>query len=635
MRFFIGIVFFLAVQSTCFAQSAPLASPAKTEQEKKIDQLNNIAYDIYLHAPDSARTVAEKALLLSEKAKYQSGIGHSFLNIGHIYWSQSYYPVALFYLNKAQQYLPKNEPLAISNCYNIIGRTYTDLKNYKEAMTNLDRSEQFAGSDPGSLAQVYSERSLVYKRIGKYDEAITNAHKALKLDSVAHAAGNAAILYGRLTGIYKLKKEYQAALAYSDTALKLSYATRNKRLRAATYVDCGSIYYHLKEYDKALIYAKKGGNLADSIGVVDAIFSAYQVLINSYEAKGDLKQVVFYQKRFATMQDSLNRFNEKKNTELIQSYFALNSKLGELAFAERDQAALKDKMKWQKAVINTLTFSLIAVIALLMLTYYFYKQKKLLSEHMNMQNEALLNQNQVIEAQTANLETLSKIKDKLLAVIAHDLRTPLANLRNMADMFDMDYLTNEEIHQLMKDINPMVKSAELTLSNLLEWASNQIKGQSISVTQLDIFLMGVEMEQTFNHALLKKGISFVNEASPGRSVTADENHIKVVLRNLISNAIKFTSDKGTIKLTSEYQDDKVIVSIQDTGQGMTREDVGRLFSPETHFSSRGTSGESGLGIGLMLCKELVELNGGAIWVASVPGEGSIFYFSLPLNAEYA
>src|SRR3569833_2438876 len=134
-------------------------------------------------------------------------------------------------------------------------------------------------------------------------------------------------------------------------------------------------------------------------------------------------------------------------------------------------------MIWQNVVIITLTFSLIAVIALLLLTYYFYKQKKLLSEHMNLQNEALLKQNQVIEAQTANLETLGKIKDKLLAVFAHDLRTPLANLRNMADMFDMDNLSNEEIHQLMKDINPMVKSAELTLSNLLEWAGGRGEGR--------------------------------------------------------------------------------------------------------------------------------------------------------------
>ncbi|HEX3386811.1 MAG TPA: HAMP domain-containing sensor histidine kinase, partial [Mucilaginibacter sp.] len=366
-----------------------------------------------------------------------------------------------------------------------------------------------------------------------------------------------------------------------------------------------------------------------------AIKDAYRALINSYEGKHDLQKAMIYQERYNKMQDSLANFNKKRSTQLIQDYFSLNGRLNEMAVTEREQAALKDKMKWQNAVINTLTFSLLAVVAILLVTYYFYKQKKLLSERLNMQNEALTRQKLVIEAQTTNLETLSSVKDKLLAVIAHDLRTPLANLRNMADMFEMDYLTNEEIHQLMKDINPMVKSAELTLSNLLDWAGNQIKGQSINLTQLDIFLMGVEMEQTFDHALQKKGISFVNGASPGRSVTADENHIKVVLRNLISNAIKFTGDNGTIKLASEYQDDTVIISVEDTGKGMTEEEMGRLFSAKTHFSSRGTSGENGLGIGLMLCKELIELNGGKLWIQSLPGTGSTFYFSLPLNAEYA
>src|ERR1700761_6330547 len=160
MRFFIGLAFLLSVQTQVFASPVASGNP-DTAQRKTIDRLNHISYNTYLEAPDSARAMAERALLLSEKIKYQSGIGHSFLNIGHIYWSQSYYPVALFYLNKALIYLPKNEPLAISNCYNIIGRTYADLKNYKEAIGNLDRSEQFAGNDPGSLAEVYSERSLV------------------------------------------------------------------------------------------------------------------------------------------------------------------------------------------------------------------------------------------------------------------------------------------------------------------------------------------------------------------------------------------------------------------------------------------------------------------------------------------
>ena len=110
---------------------------------------------------------------------------------------------------------------------------------------------------------------------------------------------------------------------------------------------------------------------------------------------------------------------------------------------------------------------------------------------------------------------------------------------------------------------------------------------------------------------------------------------KVVLRNLISNAIKFTDSKGCIKLNSVYKEKRVIISVQDNGKGMSADEVEKLFYPHTHFSQPGTLGENGIGIGLLLCKELVELNGGKLWISSKSGKGSTFFFSLPLNKEYA
>ncbi|MBS1524071.1 MAG: ATP-binding protein [Bacteroidetes bacterium] len=626
------------LQGGAFTQTA--ATPAAgdgpdTSVHSVIDHLNDIAFNIYLESPDSARKVAEKALLMSENAKYTVGVGSSFLNIGHVYWSQSYYPIALFYVKKALMAFPQNRPLYLSSCYNLLGRIYADLKDYKSALANLDSAKRYALRDPDRLAEMYSERSLVYKRLGIYDQAIEDAAKALVLNRTAHDESNAAVVYGRLSSIYRLKNELPAAIAYSDTALTESYVTHNKRLRATTYIEYADIYRQLHDYDKAITFAQRGAALADSIGVVDAISGAYKTLISSYEDKHDMARAMSFEKKYNSVQDSLNAFNKLKNAALILDYFALDNRLNNMAAAEHHTAAMRDKVKLQRVIIVILSFSLAFVVILLSVTYYFYKQKKQLSHQLNEQNGVLSGQKQVIEAQAENLENLSKVKDKLLAVIAHDLRTPLANLRNIADMFDTDYLSNEEVHWLMKDINPMVRSAELTLSNLLEWAGNQIKGRNVNSSQLDIFLLGVEMEQTFTHALQKKNIEFSNQASPGRSVLADENHIKVVLRNLISNAIKFTDTNGCVTLKSEYEDSKVVISVQDNGKGMSQEEISKLFSVQTHFSQRGTSGENGMGIGLLLCKELIELNGGKLWITSTPGEGSIFFFSLPLNKEYA
>ncbi|MDB5130524.1 MAG: cph1 6, partial [Mucilaginibacter sp.] len=130
-------------------------------------------------------------------------------------------------------------------------------------------------------------------------------------------------------------------------------------------------------------------------------------------------------------------------------------------------------------------------------------------------------------------------------------------------------------------------------------------------------------------------IEFVNRAFPGQAVLADENHIKVVLRNLISNAIKFTAENGSITLTTIIENNGLVISVKDNGKGMTPDEVTNLFYINTHFSHSGTSGEKGAGIGLLLCKELVELNGGKLGVKSTLGKGSTFYFNLPLIKAYA
>lgn len=626
------------MQVKAFAQTdlPPSSSkPAGISTESTIDHLDDISYKIYLENPDSARKIAEKALLMAEKAQYPLGIGRSFLNIGYVYWSQSYYPIALYYLNSAMMNLPKNKPLFIADCYNITGRTYAELGNYQKAFDNLAKAEQFAFGDVSRVAETYSERSYVYLKLKKFDEAIQQANHCLLLNRIAKNLGNIGVAYARLSDIYTQQQEAVIALPYSDMALQLSLTVHNNRLRAHTYVEYALIYNQLRQFDKAITYAQQGVALADSIGVVDAASEAYGALVDSYEQQKDLSNAMAFQRKYNNLRDSLNKFDKVKNTELIQSYFALNTRLNAIASVEHDQLENKEKIQAQREVIIILAMSLLIMVTISSATWYFYKQKKQLSEQLNEQNEALQKQKQLIEAQTANLELINKVKDKLLAVIGHDLRSPLANLKNITEMFEADYLSTEEVNWIMKDINPVIKSAELTLSNLMEWAGSHIKGRSINSSRLDIFLLGVEMEQTFTHALHRKSIEFVNRATAGQSVTADENHIKVVLRNLISNAIKFTDPNGYIILNSNYEESQVIICIQDTGKGMSEEEIGKLFVVQTHFSQPGTQGESGTGIGLLLCKELVELNGGRLWITSEPGKGSKFYFSLPLNTEYA
>lgn len=601
----------------------------------RIDKLNEVAYNIYLNSPDSARKLAESALLLSEKCDYQSGKGRSYYNIGLIYWSQSYYITSLFYLNSAVTNSPADNKLYLSDCFNARGRTYADLGNFKQALADLDRSLALAGNDYGRLAEVFSEKAYVYCALCNYKKAIADAQYALKLNLKINATGDVAVLNARLGGIYKSKGDFKNALYYDDIAFAMSKITGNKRLRAKTYIEYAAIQNGLHKYDDAIGYAKKGIYLADSIGLIDAQKDGYKSLANSFELKKDLKNALLYQKKYNFLSDSVSKTSKLKTIKLLQNYHTLNAKLNAIKLMEISDRDNKAKIKAQTNLILFLSVSLVVLISVLFVTWYLYKQKKLLSNKLEIQHNALLDQKAVIEIQTANLQSVNGLKDKLLAVIGHDLRTPVANMSNIIEMFNDEYLTAIEVSELMREIGPVIKGAELTLSNLTDWAGSHIKGQKVNSTNIDVFLLGVEMEQTFMHHLQLKNIEFINGAFPGQSAIADENHIKVILRNLVSNAIKFTDNKGKITLATKIKDNSIIVSVTDTGKGMKADDVEKLFSLNTHFTNSGTSGERGTGIGLLLCKELVELNGGKLSVTSTVGKGSSFYFTLPLVSAYA
>lgn len=602
---------------------------------EKINHLNNKAASIYLSSPDSALKIAETALLLAEKNNYPLGKGRSFLNIGHVYWSQSYYPVSLFYLNSALAYLPKNDSLDLADCYRAIGRTYADLKNYKLALANLHRALHFAGSDAATRAEVYSEQSYVYCALKNYHLAVADAMEALQLNKSLGYKRNIAILYGRLGAIYTNKKDYAAARAYDDTAYNMSIVMNNKRLRAKTLVEYALINNEFGKFDNAITYTRKAIALAGGAGFADIRSEAYKALINSFEQKKDLKQALAYQRKYIVIQDSLITEGKLKSTQLIQNYFSLNSRLNRISLMELKDRDNKAKINAQQTLILILVVSLIALVIILSATFYLYRHKQMLGNKLQLQHKALLDQKQLIEAQSVNLQKVNDLKDRLLTVIGHDLSTPIVTLSNITELFGTNQLSTAEVRALMKDISSIVKGAELTLSNLLAWAGNQIKGRNISSSNVDIFLLGVEMEQTFTHALQVKNIEFINRAFPGQAVLADENHIKVVLRNLISNAIKFTAENGSVTLTTVVENNGLVISVKDNGKGMTPEEIQKLFYINTHFSHSGTSGETGAGIGLLLCKELVELNGGKLRVTSKVGKGTAFYFNLPLIKAYA
>jgi signal transduction histidine kinase len=232
-----------------------------------------------------------------------------------------------------------------------------------------------------------------------------------------------------------------------------------------------------------------------------------------------------------------------------------------------------------------------------------------------------------------NLKELNATKDKFFSIIGHDLRNPLNALLGFSELLSGNtrQYTTEEIRMYNKIINDSARNMHQLIENLLDWSRSQSGTIDFSPRQCDLIQVTNDIQDIFRIQINKKKIGILNNIPANMKVFADKNLLSTILRNLISNAIKFTPHGGYITLSAEKADGYANISVSDTGIGMTKEQLDKMFKLDTNLTKEGTSEEKGTGLGLILCKEFVEIHKGNIRVESVPDKGSIFTFSLPYN----
>jgi len=265
-----------------------------------------------------------------------------------------------------------------------------------------------------------------------------------------------------------------------------------------------------------------------------------------------------------------------------------------------------------------------------------YMIKPFNKEELNAMIEMALDKAKVeneLEKSKKKLAEESSNKDKFFSIISHDLKNPLSVIMSTSDLLEGDYddFTNEERKELIKIIKNGSKNLYNLLEGLLNWSrmkmgSFEYKPQLHNVCDITFRVLNL-----FKESAIVKKIKLQHNLCEEIFVFGDENMIELVLRNLISNSIKFTPLEGSVNVDAQIDGENVVISISDTGVGIDPTDLNKLFRIETHISSLGTNNEQGTGIGLILCKELVEKLGGKIWAESEVGKGSKFTFTLPLS----
>lgn len=271
------------------------------------------------------------------------------------------------------------------------------------------------------------------------------------------------------------------------------------------------------------------------------------------------------------------------------------------------------------------------------MTYY----TTLLAEHreaLERQSDMLLQLNGEMMQKQRELEEINRSKDKFFSIISHDLRSPFSSLLGISKLLaeGANELTREEIIELATAMNQQTHNVYDFMENLLKWAQAHTGRMQFKPTVLALEDITDSVEMLMKESATAKGITLTNAVSNDIAVFADENMIRSVIQNLVSNALKFTPIGGTVTISAlphPTNAKMVEVKVTDTGVGMSEEDAKKLFRIDVVHTTKGTEDESGSGLGLILCKELVEKNKGKIRVESILGKGTTFTFTLPLAME--
>lgn len=239
--------------------------------------------------------------------------------------------------------------------------------------------------------------------------------------------------------------------------------------------------------------------------------------------------------------------------------------------------------------------------------------------------------NLILNKNQAELQEANTAKDKLFGIVAHDLRAPINNIKAMLSLYENGDLDEQELKEFLSSLSNKVNDTTEMLENLLSWAKSQLSNALITRTKVNVTAIIANEINKNKKAAYHKGIGLENKVAEDFIIWVDPEMISMVLRNLLSNAIKFCKKNDSITIMAQKNDNQLLISVNDTGLGISKENLNKLFNNNDSISTFGTNKEKGIGIGLNLCKTFLTKNNGDISVESEENKGSTFTFSLPIE----
>lgn len=602
---------------------------------KKIDSLNALAFEQKRSDVAKALNNLFNAENLAIAANYQKGLALTYLYEGGIFNQIGYEKRALSTYYKAQQIFKAIKDTLnnarvgqqIALALQLSGKKDEAISLYNESLRvfiDLDNKQE--------IANIKNSLGMIATEVKELNEAEQLFKDALSISIKNNYVYGEKKSYYNLGLLEELRHNYRNAESYYRKSLAKDSLIKDRYGIVLNQLQLSSLYLKQNFAEAAIEMAKEAYHNAYAIPAFNLLKDASSKMISVYRQKGDIIHAAQWQDSLVKVLMAQNE-NEKEYAlnfiDVIKNQDAKNTD------TEKEVEKQRQVQKDQLLIITVGTFILIIVAVLAVLALVNYQRQRFFGKELKQKNEiietnsASLDQlNKEISHQNKLLETDNKTKNKLLSIISHDLRTPLVNTKGVLNLVNQGMVPPEEADRLLQLLETQYLGTTSLLDNLLFWIKGQMEGKEDDKVKVGLYNLVKNLQEEHSLPLTKKHIELRNLIDKDLSIVTEKEMIRIVCRNLISNAIKFTNENGMIELSSRVNDGILYLTVKDSGIGMTKADIEKVNAKQ-YYNTTGTSYEKGSGFGLMLCRDLISKAGGELVIESEPGKGSSFTIQMP------
>lgn len=499
-----------------------------------------------------------------------------------------------------------------------IANLYASQKDYSQSLEFYNRVKKInvqLGNEV-IMAETLSNLASVYADMGNLDYAMFNINKSIAIFEKHDILDWLAFSYEIKGKVYLKDKKFKWALFWYNQAELLHRNLDDDRGIIDLYNGMAEAYFAQGKDSLSQHFAEIAYEISDRISFLEGTQKCAKTLYRIYKNKEEYSKSLCFHELYQSLSETLSRNENKKSLTMFKTKTEYDKQ--KLQLIEDNEKALARQQRY----INIAVAILMVFVIITFLVYRGQKIQKRL-------NRELEEKQAILKKREDELNENNETKTKLFSIIGHDLRGPIGALQELLRLYSDGDVSTKEFLGFVPKLREDVNHIGFTLNNLLSWGNTQMNGAVTKPSMMALETLVQENINLLSEIATKKSIKIDNNIQENTLTWSDSNQIDIVIRNLISNALKFTPRNGIIKIEAYERDTQWEVTVKDNGVGMDESTVNKLFENESTVSTYGTQNEKGTGLGLSLCKEMIEKNGGTIWAHSVLRKGSVFHFTLP------